>query len=69
MISSKSSKMTFGRRANKNDDVVELLATGRSSAAPPPISVTTRPNGASGSGQGYRGTGLRDPPKDIFDDL
>lgn len=83
-ISSKyqSSKMALARK-KKDDDVIELLATGHgggssssSSNSNPTPSITTRPssNGAtgtssSGSGHPYRGAGPRDPPKDIFDDI
>lgn len=81
-VSSKyhSSKMAFARR-KKQDDGVELLATGGSSSDSSPqrptTSIATRPasNGAIGSSLGgvsshpYRGSASRDPPKDIFDDI
>lgn len=61
-----SSKVAFGR--GKEEDVVELLASGSSSSGSGPTSVSTRPNGA-GMSRGGGGLGPREPPKDIFDDI
>ena len=68
-----SSKAAFGRR--KEDDVVELLASGSSSSGSGSTSVSTRPNGAGmsrggmGTSRGGMGLGSREPPKDIFNDI
>ncbi len=66
-ISSKyqSSKEAFAKRRGK-DDAIELLAAGKSSSS---SAVGAMGEGASGSGQAYRGTSTREPPKDIFDDI
>ena len=63
-ISSKyqSSKMAFSKRRGK-DDVVELLAAGKTGSS------SSSADGGSGSGQAYRGAAAREPPKDIFDDI
>lgn len=65
-ISSKyqSSKVAFAKRRGK-DDVVELLAAGKTSSS----GAMGATEGASGSGQTYRGASARVPPKHIFDDI
>ena len=58
-----SSKVAFARRTGKEDDVVELLATGSGSSG------SNGSTSSVGSGRGLRSLGQREPPKDLFQDV